>query len=271
VKLGQTFLDSVPHGPGIYRIYDSESCFIYVGKAKNLRRRIGQYKNAKRRKKHRKMRKILESAARIDFEVCKSELDAELLETQLIQSFRPKWNVVGAFFFLYPMIGMKMTENTTFFCYTTQPDLFEDFSFFGAFRSREITGEAFFSLMRLLNYIAHRVPQKKSKSAPPLPKYSYIYGFRQLSSDWVSHCSEFWKGTSNYVLENLIMDLVENAGARKNAEEVQSQINDLSRFWRHEATPLLRAREGASHPEYPVSQKDRDLIFLKYRHSQKFL
>src|SRR4051812_9729977 len=139
MKLSQTFLDSVPGDPGIYRIYDDQARFIYVGKAKNLRRRLGQYKNAKCRKKHRKMRKIMESAARVEFEVCRSELDAELLETHLIQAFRPKWNVVGAFFFLYPMIGMKCSAGTTFFCYTTQPDAFEGFTFHGAFRSREIT------------------------------------------------------------------------------------------------------------------------------------
>lgn len=98
-KLGEDFLLSVPTSPGIYRIYDNQSQLIYVGKAKNLKRRIGQYRNAKRRKKHQKMQKIIQNADRIQFDICASELDAELMETQLIQAFRPKWNTAGAFFF----------------------------------------------------------------------------------------------------------------------------------------------------------------------------
>src|SRR3712207_3474100 len=95
LKLGIGFLESIPTSPGIYKVYDQKSNFIYVGKAKNLRRRLSQYKNAKRRKKHRKMRKIIEHADRIEYEVCPSELEAELLETQLIQTHRPKWNIAG--------------------------------------------------------------------------------------------------------------------------------------------------------------------------------
>jgi len=265
MKLGQAFLDSVPRDPGVYRIYDDQSRFIYVGKAKNLKRRLGQYKNAKRRKKHRKMRKILENAARIDFEVCKSELDAELLETQLIQSHRPKWNVAGAFYFMYPMIGMKASGGTTFFCYTTQPEAFEDFVFHGAFRSREITGEAFFSLMKLLSYVGHRVPRRNAKTQA-VPKYSYVYGFRQLAPEHVDLWADFWKGNSKNALESLVLALLENAGARKGAREIQEFIDHLSRFWLHEATPLLRARLRVNYPSYPVSQKERDLLFLRFRH-----
>src|SRR5690349_13492981 len=100
-KLGKDFLASIPPAPGIYKIYDGDSEFIYVGKAKNLRRRLSQYKNAKRRNKHRKMRQLVREAARIEIEICNSELEAEILETQLIQTSRPKWNVAGAFYFLY--------------------------------------------------------------------------------------------------------------------------------------------------------------------------
>lgn len=265
-KFGKKFLESVPTTPGIYRIYDLDSLLIYVGKAKNLRRRLGQYKNAKRRKKHRKMLKIMGHAARVEFEVCASELEAELMEAKLIQSERPKWNVVGAFYFLYPMIGMKVSEGVLHFCYTTQPEAFDGFEFHGAFRSREITRDAFFSLMKLLRYVGHSLPKGK-KPVSPLPKYSYLYGFRQIPQDWVDHWSELWKGSSKQVLEFLVLALIENAGARKKGVEIQEMLNKLNRFWEHEAKPLLKARSQVGFTAYPVSQKDRDLVFLQYRRS----
>lgn len=143
-RLGKNFLDSIPSLPGIYRIYNHQSRCIYVGKAKNLKRRLSQYRNVKRRKKHKKMRVIIQQAAQVQVEICDSELHAEILENQIIQADRPKWNVVGAFYFLYPMIGMKWDKGITYFCYTTQPESFSEFNLHGAYRSRDISGEAFF-------------------------------------------------------------------------------------------------------------------------------
>jgi excinuclease ABC subunit C len=264
-KLGKNFLDSVPSVPGVYRVYDDQLRFIYVGKAKNLKRRLAQYRNTNRRKKHRRMRKIIENAAQIQYEVCESELEAKLLEANLIQSHRPKWNIVGAFFFMYPMVGMRVIGDHLYFCYTTEPESFEGFNFHGAFRSREITGEAFFSLMKLLRFVGHPIHRTKS-SVERVPKHSYVYGFRQLPVEWEAQFGNFWKGLDQAALENLVLALVENAGARKNTGEVQDHLNQLARFWKHEAVPLFQARQGVNHLDYPVSQKERDLIFLKFRH-----
>lgn len=267
LKFGKKFLDSIPPLPGIYRIFDSESTLIYIGKAKNLKRRLGQYKNAKRRRKHRKMRKIIESAASIQFETCATECEAELLEASLIQLHRPRWNVVGAFYFLYPMVGMKHTADASYFCYTTQPELFEDFEFHGAYRSRDITRDAFFSLVELLKYVGHPLPKIKSYQDGLIPKYSYLYGFRQIPSDWLPLWADLWRGSSKYALEVLVLALIENAGARKDCAKTQELLNKLRRFWIHEATPLFKACSRLNHESYPISQKERDLLFLKYRHS----
>src|SRR4051812_34525524 len=106
-KFGKEFVAGLPTQPGVYRIFGEDGALIYVGKAKNLKRRLGQYRNAKRRKKHLKMRRIVADAGRIEFEVCPSELDACLLEAKLIQELRPRWNTAGAFYFLYPLVGIR--------------------------------------------------------------------------------------------------------------------------------------------------------------------
>ena len=55
-KFGADFLTGVPRGPGVYRMYDAAGGLLYVGKAGNLRRRLGQYRTARRTKKDRKRR-----------------------------------------------------------------------------------------------------------------------------------------------------------------------------------------------------------------------
>ncbi len=267
-KFGTHFIQSIPQKSGVYQIYNNQSVLIYVGKAKNLRRRLGNYKNAKRKKKHQKMKEIISEASFIKYDVCDSELQAHLLETKLIQSFRPKWNVVGAFYFMYPMIGMLQQSNNLIFIYTTQPHLFSNFIFHGAFRSREITRDAFFSLIRLMKYIGHSLAASKIPAYPSI-KYSYVYGFRQLPSGWFAIWELFWKGESKTALELLILELVENAGARKNAQQIQQYINKLNRFWIHEAQLLKKVRSKLNYLEYPVSQQERDLVFLKYRYQTR--
>jgi excinuclease ABC subunit C len=51
-KFGAKFLESLPGSPGVYLVYDQQDELIYVGKAINLKRRLSQYRNIMRRKKH---------------------------------------------------------------------------------------------------------------------------------------------------------------------------------------------------------------------------
>jgi excinuclease ABC subunit C len=260
-KFGEDFLSSVPTCPGVYFIYNESEQLIYIGKAKNLRRRLGQYKNAKRRKKHAKMRSIVAEAQRIDYRMLATDLEACLEETRLIQHHRPKWNVAGAFYFLYPLVGIRRRDGITYFCYTTQPDLFPEFHFHGAFRSRHLTKNAFFALMDLLAYVGHRV--KKPSRQTGQARHSYIVSFRQLPETYAEDWSNYWKGDSKAACENLVLSLVENAGARHSPKKIQESLNELKRFWRHEASPLKRAMERTQWPTFPVAQKERDILFLK--------
>src|SRR6185436_3656393 len=132
---------------------------IYVGKAKNLKRRLLQYRSTLQRKKYRRMRGIVKEAGRIEIQCAETHLDACLTETRLIQKHRPRWNIVGAYSFLYPLIGIRCANGDIEFCLTTTPEdvckQFPGFEFHGAFRSRRITGDAFFALMRLLRFVGH--------------------------------------------------------------------------------------------------------------------
>src|SRR5262249_11006536 len=162
-KFGQRFLEGVPRCPGVYRIYDESGALLYVGKAADLRRRLAQYRTTRRTKHARKRRALVRSAARIEGDVAESAMAASLREVRLIQELAPRENVASAFPFMYPFVGTLVEGGEVFFCLTTSPEAFPAFTFHGAFRSRAVTREAFFSLRRLLAFVGHPVPRHRSE------------------------------------------------------------------------------------------------------------
>lgn len=82
----------LPHKPGIYKFFGSENTIIYVGKAKDLRKRVSSYftKNNKNGKTYRLVREIKE----IEFVIVQSEFDALLLENNLIKENQPRYNIL---------------------------------------------------------------------------------------------------------------------------------------------------------------------------------
>ncbi|MBI5857796.1 MAG: excinuclease ABC subunit C [Sphingobacteriales bacterium] len=87
----QAIASSIPGQPGIYKYFDAGHEIIYVGKAKNLRKRVGSYftKNLTNYKTHELVQRI----ARIEFTIVNSEQDAFLLENTLIKEFQPRFNI----------------------------------------------------------------------------------------------------------------------------------------------------------------------------------
>jgi len=252
----------VPTCPGVYRMHAPDGAIVYVGKAKSLRRRLSQYRNAKRVKKHAKMRAIVKSAASVSITACASELEAELLEEKLIRELRPKWNVMGAFSFLYPLVGLgEGARGELVLAYSTLPEERADVAWFGAYRSREITGEAFFALVRLLSRVGHR-----SKSAPRAKKArTYAFEIRQVPRGWRELWSAFLRGESRRALDVLVLDLLERPAARRDATTVEEDLHALDRFHKHEALPLRRARDRVGVASHLVGQAERDALFIRAR------
>lgn len=82
---------TIPHQPGIYKYFDQAGDIIYVGKAKDLRKRVGSYfsKTFTSYKTHELVQRI----ERIEFTIVNSEQDAFLLENSLIKQFQPRYNI----------------------------------------------------------------------------------------------------------------------------------------------------------------------------------
>lgn len=263
-KFGADFLAGVPPQPGVYHFYDGAGTLLYVGKAHDLRRRLGQYRTTRRIKKDRKRRALVRSAERIVWQVCASELEASLTEIRLIQALRPRENVAGAFPFLYPFIGIHADGAETRFCLTTSPEAFAPFRLHGAFRSRETTAEAFFALMRLLRFVGHGAPRRRADRARR-PLHSHVYAFRRLPPGSAERWSALLRGTSREAVEHLCLLLLDHAGARARRAEIQEDLRSIERFFDDEAARLRAAIAATGYAVYPVPQTERDTLFLRFR------
>ncbi|MDO4212642.1 MAG: excinuclease ABC subunit UvrC [Bacteroidales bacterium] len=93
----------LPHSPGVYRYYNSEGNVIYVGKAKDLRKRVSQYFVDPERL-NIKTRTLVSKIADIQYSVVDSEADALLLENNLIKQFKPRYNILLKDSKTYPWI-----------------------------------------------------------------------------------------------------------------------------------------------------------------------
>lgn len=92
-----------PHSPGVYRYYDSEGNVIYVGKAKDLNKRVAQYFVSEDRLT-RKTAVMVSKIADAQYTVVDSEADALLLENNLIKQFKPRYNILLKDSKTYPWI-----------------------------------------------------------------------------------------------------------------------------------------------------------------------
>lgn len=96
---------NLPEGPGIYQYLNGENVVIYVGKAKNLKRRVSSYFN--REHEPGKTRVLVSKIADIRYIVVNSEEDALLLENNLIKKYKPRYNVLLKDDKTYPSICIQ--------------------------------------------------------------------------------------------------------------------------------------------------------------------
>ncbi len=84
---------NIPHEPGVYQFKDGEDRTLYVGKARDLRKRVASYFSTSSGKSH-KVKILLKNADRVDYTVVHSEQDALLLENTLIKKLQPRYNIM---------------------------------------------------------------------------------------------------------------------------------------------------------------------------------
>ena len=105
----RTKISLFPHSPGVYRYYDAEGNVIYVGKAKDLHKRVAQYFVPKERLT-RKTAVMVSKIADAQYSVVDTEADALRLENNLIKQYKPRYNILLKDSKTYPWICISADE-----------------------------------------------------------------------------------------------------------------------------------------------------------------
>ena len=102
-------IELLPHSPGVYRYYDDKGTVIYVGKAKDLFKRVHQYFVDPERLSV-KTRLLVSRIADVQYSVVETESDALLLENNLIKQYKPRYNIL-----------LKDSKTYPWICVTAEP------------------------------------------------------------------------------------------------------------------------------------------------------
>src|ERR1041385_6985688 len=97
-RLGPQFFRDAPQCPGVYLMRDATDSVLYVGKAKNLRRRLGSYRVANPDRMPRRHLRLLRAVTRIELRPCPDEASALRCEAELLRDLKPRFNRAGTWF-----------------------------------------------------------------------------------------------------------------------------------------------------------------------------
>lgn len=147
-----TIIKSLPSNPGIYKYFDVQNELIYVGKAKNIRKRVSSYFN--KTFTGYKTYELVQRIHRIEFTIVDSEQDAFLLENSLIKQFQPRFNINLKDDKSYPYIVIKNEPFPRIFL--TRRKINDGSEYLGPFTSVGRVRE-------LLNFIKEFIPLRTCK------------------------------------------------------------------------------------------------------------
>ncbi len=160
-------LSQLPHKPGVYLMKDRFGTVIYVGKARDLRKRVSQYFHPSRRMSwDLKFNALVEAVQDVDVHVVKSEPEALLLEGKLIKEFHPRYNVSFRDDKRFLLLKVNLNDPIPRFTLTRLKQA-DGARYFGPFASSG-------ALRRTLNLVRHRFNLRGCRPLTPTePDYKH--------------------------------------------------------------------------------------------------
>lgn len=227
------FLKNLTSQPGVYRMYNSQEEVIYVGKAKNLKKRVSSY--FRTNLDNAKTRSLVSQIANMDVTVVNSETEAFLLENNFIKKYKPRYNVVMRDDKSYPFIFLSDHEHPRL-SFHRGPQKKKG-EYFGPYPSAWSVRESLRSMQRIFPvrqcedsyYRARSRPclqyQTQRCSAPCVEGYVSDEEYKEQ----VNFARLFLKGKNQQVIGELV-DKMEKASEALNFEAAaryRDQINAL--------------------------------------------
>jgi excinuclease ABC subunit C len=200
-NLGRDFFRSLPREPGVYRMYDARGQLLYVGKAKDLRARLGSYRHVHADRDSRKLLRLVYLVRSIQWETCADETQALLLENSWLREHKPPFNVANTTPESYFFIGLREDSDSVRLRITTKDESAEEGEVLhGAFKSRKTLRKGYAAVLRLLWCATDtggerfEIPARLLRRHPPSPRAAAV------PRDCIGPLKKFLGGSSNALL-----------------------------------------------------------------------
>ncbi|MFQ1048543.1 excinuclease ABC subunit UvrC [Avibacterium paragallinarum] len=222
------FLANVPQSPGVYRMYDAKDQVIYVGKAKDLKKRLSSY--FRRNVSSKKTEALVAAIHRIETTITSSETEALLLEHNYIKTYQPRYNVLLRDDKSYPYILLTKERHPRITAYRgskkIQGEYFGPYPNVGAVRETLSLLQKLFPVRQCENSVYRNRSrpclqyQIERCSAPCVAGYISDEDYQQQ----VNFARLFLQGKDQQVLDHLVAKM-EQASQGLNFEEA-ARIRD---------------------------------------------
>lgn len=189
-------ISTLPNSPGVYQFYDVADKILYVGKAKNLKKRVSSYFN--KNHEYGKTRILVKKISSIRHIVVATESDALLLESNLIKKYRPRYNVLLKDDKSYPWICIKKERFPRIF--PTRKLIKDGSEYFGPYTSM-------YTVKTLLDLI---------KGVYPLRTCNYDLSKEKIEAGKYKVCLEYHLGNCKGPCEGF-----------QSSEDYERQISDI--------------------------------------------
>lgn len=252
------FLTRLPNEPGIYKMLDNAGRVLYVGKAANLKKRVSSYfvKN----NQGEKTRSLVSQIVAIDISVTRSETEALLLESNLIKSLRPKYNILLRDDKSYPYIHLtKHQQFPRIESYRSKKKPKEGV-FFGPYPSGLAVKETITTIQKVFQLRTCSDSYFNARSRPCL-----LYQIKRCSAPCVGYIDE-----KNYalsvrdatrLLQGTCQDLLDELNERMNQAVAQLHFEEAA-FLRDQIKSLRMVQEQQSMVQL---KGDADVIAIDAR------
>ena len=243
---------SIPHEPGIYQYFDGKGALLYVGKAKDLRKRVSSYFFSNQ--ENQKTIELVEKIKDIQFTIVNSEHDAFILENELIKNYQPKYNINLKDDKTYPYIIIK---NESFpRVYITRRKIKDGSTYIGPFTHA-------LAVRELMNHIKQTIPLRTCTL--PLTKKNIELGkFKVCLEYHIGNCLGPCQNFQTEASYNESIEQVQNllkGNIKPVVQELQTKMQEEAAAMQFEKAGFTKRKI-----EELESYQTKSVVYTKHQH-----
>ena len=248
---GKIMYKTIPEEPGVYQFFNKENNIIYVGKAKNLKKRVSSY--FQKSIKSRKTINLVKNIDKIEHAVVYSESDALLLENSLIKKNQPKYNILLRDDKTYPWICVKNERFPRI--YLTRKVISDGSEYFGPYTNVKYV----YILLNLINNLY------------PIRSSNYNFSPNKLKKINVPIFLNIYKKKGQSIILNFSYEKAKDSLSEENYNENISSIKKIFKGNLKDVRNLLKERmlEFSKRLKYEDAQKIKENLLLLENYQSK--